>query len=128
MLVINSGRDLERALAQSFDLGLRRLLLLRLEQLGGDLAGVRLAVIQPGDRPGWVREALGFDLLANPADGTRYGDPEYSPGFDLIEDHGRAYELAFERADHTDVVLVPRAPGVHPDFLDFCAEYASQDA
>lgn len=45
MLVINSGRDLERALTQPLDPGIKRLLLLRRDQLGEIEGSARFVVV-----------------------------------------------------------------------------------
>jgi len=130
MLSISSGAALARALTLPIDDQLKELLALRRDQLGGEFAGhARFVVVQPRDPPSWLEEALGFSVFQNAGDGTWHGDPDYSPGFELIEDHGFAYELTFEfTTDFTHVVIVENAPGVHRDLLEFCAAYASQEA
>ncbi|MBA3511248.1 hypothetical protein [Sphingomonas sp.] len=130
MLSLSSGAALARALTLPIDGRLKGLLATRRDQLGGELAGAaRFVVVQPRDPPSWVEDALGFSVFQNPGDGTWHGDPDYSPGFDVIEDHGFAYELTFEfTADFTHVVIVEKAAGIHRNFLEFCATYAPQHA
>ena len=130
MLSIGDGEALTRALALPLDPGLAALLLLRERQLGGDISGqARFVVFQAGDRPTWLDEALGFSVFQNAGDGTWYGQPEYTPGFEFIEDHGFCFELAFQFTDDfTHVVLIENAPGVNPVLLEFCRTYASQHA
>ncbi|MBA3510455.1 hypothetical protein [Sphingomonas sp.] len=130
MLTITDGGSLTRALNLPIDLRLKRLLIERRDQLGGEIAGhARFVLFGARDRPCWLEEALGFSIFQNAGDGTWYGDPDYSPGFDTLEDHGFCYELTFEfTADFTHVILIERVPGVHRDVLEFCAKYARQDA
>ena len=130
MLTIADGGSLTRALSLPLDLRLKRLLIERRDQLGGEIAGhARFVVFEARDRPRWLEDALGFSILQNAGDGTRHGDPDYSPGFDTCTDHGFAYELTFElTADFTHVVIVENAPGVNREVLEFCAKYARQHA
>jgi hypothetical protein len=130
MLSITDGAALARALDMPLDARLAALLLLRQEQLGGEIAPhAHFIVIQPGDRPRWLEDALGFSILRNPGDGTRWGDPDYSPGFEFIEDHGFCFELTFElTTDFTHAVFVENAPGVNPKLLEFCRTYSSEHA
>jgi len=130
VLTINDSGTLERVLSLPIDDRLKELLALRSDQLGGEFAGrARFVVFQPRDVPSWLEETLGWSVFQNAGDGTWHGDPDYSPGFEWIEDHGFCWELAFEfTTDFTHVVIVENAPGVHRDLLEFCAAYASQDA
>ncbi len=130
MLCITSSDALERALTLPLPDEIRDLLLLRREQLGGEIAGhARFVLFQADDRSCWLEEALGFSIFQNLGDGTWHCDPDYSPGFDTCTDHGFAYELTFElTSDFTHVVIVEKAPGVNRDVLAFCAEFAPQDA
>ena len=130
MLSISSGAALARVLSLPIDDRLKGLLTLRQEELGGEFADcARFVVVQPHDPLSWIEECLGWSPLQNGADGTWYGDPDYSPGFELIEDHGFCFELTFEfTTDFTHVVIVENAAGVHRDLLEFCAAHAAQHA
>lgn len=129
MLSISDGGALARALDYPLDPPLRDLLLLRQKQLGGDLSGVRFVIYQPGDRPCTLEETLGWSIFQNRADGTWYGDPDYTPGFEWIEDHGFCFELVFEfTADMSHAILIENQPGVHREVLEFCRTYAMQSA
>jgi hypothetical protein len=130
MVVIDDGDALARALALPLDPRMAALLLERRRQLGADFGEhCRFVLVGPLDRPCWLEEALGFSPFQNPADGTWYGDEDYSPGFDALEDHGFCFELTFDMtSDFTHVLLVENAPGVNKDLLDFCRAYANQHA
>ena len=131
MIVIDDGDALARALALPLDPRTAALLLVRREQLGEDFGEhCRFVVFQPGDRPCWLEEALGFSIYENAGDGTRFGDADYSPGFELIELHsGAVFELVFQFTDDfSHVVLVEDRPGVNRDVLEFCRKFMSQHA
>ncbi len=131
MLTITDGRSLSRALRMPLDLRLKRLLIKRRDQLGGEIAGhARFVVFEPGSRPCWLEATLGFDIFLNAGDGTRHGDLDFTPGWEWIEDHGHCFELCFVLDDSgfAHVVIVENAPGVHREVLEFCAEFAGQHA
>jgi hypothetical protein len=130
MVLIDSSDALARALTLPLDLQIASLLLERLRQLGEDFGEhCRFVVFQPGDRPCWMEQALGFSIFENAGSGTRHGDAGYSPGFEWVEDHGSFFELAFQFTDDfTHVVIVENAPGVNREVLDFCRAYAGQHA
>ena len=129
MLTITDGGSLTRALSTTIDPRLKQLLANRVRQLDvEDLStAARFVIVQPGDTVADADQALGFCILQNPADGTRFGDAEFSPGFEWIEDHGFAFELTFEATtDFTVAVLVERGRGIDPNLLAFCATYAGE--
>ena len=131
MLTITDGGSLSRALRTPIDPRLKRLLTDRIQQLDvEDLStAARFVIVQPGDTIADADRALGFCILQNLADGTRFGDPDFSPGFEWIEDHGFAFELTFEATtDFTVAVLVERGRGIDPNLLNFCATYAGEQA
>jgi hypothetical protein len=129
MLTIRDGGSLARALSFPLQPSLAELLKKRYQQLSGDMSDTAFVVIQPLDRSRFVEECLGWSVLQNPGDGTRYGDPDYSPGFEWIEDHGFCFELTFEfTTDFTHVLFVEKAKGVDRQLLNFCAAYASEHA
>ena len=132
MLTITDGGSLSRALNTSLDLRLKQLITDRIRQLDvDDLTTVaRFMIVQPSDTIINLDRALNFSVFQNAADGTRYGDPNFSPGWEWIEDHGYSYELVFIFTDDgfAHVVFVPRDPGIDASLLDFCATYASEQA
>ncbi len=131
MLSIPDSAALERALTLPLDPPLEALLLLRRDQLGGEFAGhARFVVIQPRDLPRWVEEWLGWSIFQNAATGAWWGDTDYSLGAEYIVYHPEVgWEVVFQFTDDfTHVVIVPDAPGVHRDFLEFCRAHALQRA
>ncbi|MBA3527431.1 MAG: hypothetical protein H0T82_11010 [Sphingomonas sp.] len=129
MLVISDGAALERAQTLLPDT-IRDLLLLRRDQLGGEIDGhARFVVFEPGDRPCWLEDAMGFSVFQNIASGAWHGDPDFTPGWEWIEDHGHCWEMAFQLTDDlTHAVIVVNAPGVCRRVADLCRAYALQSA
>ena len=131
MLSITDRGSLARALALPLERRLAALLVLRQQQLGGDIFGnARFVVVEPGDTSADLEGAVGFSVFQNPGDGSRLGDADFTPGWEWIEDHGFAYELVFILTDdgYAHVVIVEKGSGVDARLLDLCATYASEHA
>ena len=130
MLTITDGGSLSRALSSPIDPRLKRLLRNRIQQLNvEDLStAARIVIVQPGDTIANLDQALGFSVFMNPGDGTRYGDPDFTPGWEWIEDHSHSIELLFIMTDDgfAHVVLAPRDQGINADLLKFCEAYAGE--
>ena len=123
MLIITDGGSLTRALRMPLDPRLKQLLIERRDQLGGDVAGeARFVIVQHGDTPDALKQQLSFSVFQNPGDGTRFGDPDFTPGWEWIEDHGHCFELVFIFTDDgfAHVVLVENVEGVDPALLKLC--------
>jgi hypothetical protein len=130
MLIIKGEADLARALASSVDAELKRLLTLRRDQLLHDTDYdleelANFIVAQPGDLINAIEAALGFPVAVNLVDGARFGDPEFEPSFEWIEQCGEWFELAFILSDDGfgHVLLVPDIEGVDPVLLALCRTY-----
>ncbi len=128
MLTIDDGGSLTRALSTSIDPRLRRLLVERRDQLGGRIKGeARFIVVQPGDGLDALETALGFSVLHNQIDGRRFGDPEFSPSWEWLADHGHCYELVFifDDSGFAHVVLIENPHGVDWELLRLCQLYVT---
>lgn len=129
MLSITDGGSLARALSSSLDDRLKHLLATRAADLGGTIEGqAHLVIAQPADPLSLVQTALGFSPLRNPIDGSHFGDPDFAPAWEWIEDHGFCLELVFilDDSGFAHVLLVEKAEGVHPELLALCRAYAAE--
>jgi hypothetical protein len=52
-------------------------------------------IVQPGDSLGDINEQIGFDILANRWDGISFGQPGFTPAFELMEEHAGFFEMLF---------------------------------
>ncbi len=109
---------------------LRDLVSLRLSQLSNgepyrpEIHG-ELLVVQPGDRVDGIERAVGFPILTNVIDGTRYGEADFTPASEVIEAHATAFEIVF--ATHDDfgfAVFVPKHPSIDVELMRFCVTHA----
>ncbi len=128
MLTITDGGSLTRVLRTSIDPHLKRLLIERRDQLHGQIEGeARFIVVQPGDTLDALEAELSFSVFQNPGDGTRFGDPDFTPGWEWLADHGHCFELVFILTDDgfAHVVLIQNAQDVDPDLLKLCGLYVT---
>jgi hypothetical protein len=131
MLSITDGEALKRALRSDIDHRIKELLRLRARQLSKGAPGeslaelARFAVVEPGDKPADLERAIGFSVFRNPADGSRLGDLEFTPGWEWIEDHGFAWELCYIMDDSGfgHIVIIPKDE-VDGSLLNLCATHA----
>lgn len=129
MLLLRSSAAMARALDSPLDEGLRELLLLRQSQLNENdkLEFSEVAfflIVEVEDDLGALEAQLGFSPLVNPMDDTRYGDPDFTPWWDWIEDHNGWFELVFVLTDDgfAHVVLIRDGEGLAHSLLSLCRE------
>lgn len=131
MIHIRNSKALARALASPIEDQIKRLLSVRRDQLGGDIKDqAHFTIVQPGDTANELEQTVGFSVFRNPADGSRLGESDFTPGWEWIEDHGFAYELCFIMDDSGfgHVVIVPNVDAVDGSLIELCATYAGQHA
>ena len=120
------------AVAALHDPQLRQLLDERFRDLGADgpydpdLYG-HFVVVEPGDRVAALEAATGCPILRSWFDETRFGHPDFAPGFEWVAAHAGYYEVAYVLNDDGFGVglFVPRQPGIDPDLLALCAAYVT---
>ena len=79
---------------------------------------LQLVVIQPGDPPEVIHEAVGFPICWDQAD---------QPGWEWFNDHGSWFELAYVLTDDFGMlVFVPDHPDTNPTLLFNCHGVANR--
>lgn len=112
MLVITDRASLASVLdAPDLDLDLRVLIGLRVRHLSDD---TKLFVVQAGDTPEVINKALGFDIT---------GDEAEEPSFNWIVDHGRWFEILYDRGDGHIRILVENGPGTELGIHYLCLSH-----
>ena len=88
---------------------------------------VFFVVVEPGDALDAVDVGLGLSLMSNRFDDTAYGGPDFTPSWDVLEEHAGCYELVFVLSDDGSgvTVFVLKSEGVPAELLAMCAEYAT---
>lgn len=89
-----------------------------------DLGMVVLA--EPGDSIADLEKAGGVWITSGIFTDTKYGDPDFAPCFEFLEEHtGHCFELTHILAGDFGVcTVIPDQPGIDPELLRFCQEYA----
>jgi len=108
MLTITDGGSLSRALRTPIDPLLKRLLIERRGQLGGNIADIaRFIIMQSDDSLDDLEKELSFPIR---------GDTEGSFGCEWVADHGTFYEAVWILTDDgfAHVALVPKQTGIDP--------------
>lgn len=128
MLIVSNIAELSQVLRLHIDLRLKRLLIERRDQLGGDIKDiVRFVVVQPGDSLKALQQELGFDILED-LDGLSFPDPGFSGGrwdWLVFHSHGQVFEMCLEGTDaFTHVVLIQNSPMQNRLLRALCLTYA----
>ena len=86
-----------------------------------------MVVVEPGDPVDTLEEETGCPLLHNLFDDTRYGNPEFSPSFEALEEHDDCYEMLFITNDDGFgiTLFIPKAEGIERNLLAMCTEFAA---
>lgn len=85
-----------------------------------------MIVVEPGDSTEELEEGSSCPILRSYIGNARYGDPEFKPVFECLEEHDACYEMVFVPGDGDFgvVIFIPKHPCVDSDLLMLCAEYA----
>ena len=121
MIMIEQPSDLSYVPDQA----IRNLLKQRFEQLGYDFSAI---VTDPGDTVSSLEAASGCPILSNPLNDAVYGDEDFMPMSEFIEDHGCCYEMVFILSDDDagTALFIPKSSGLDPVLLSLCAEFCVQ--
>lgn len=84
-------------------------------------------LVEPGDTSDRIESATGYSLLKSLFNNTVYGDPDFSPDFEYLEEHGGFFEAVFIFTDSgfAVVMIVPKEEGIDAGILSLCNEFAT---
>lgn len=90
-----------------------------------DLHGYMI-VVEPGDRVTALENETSCPILSNLFDDACFGDPDYAPSFEALEEHASCYEMVFILNDDGFgiSIFIPKGGGIDTDLLAMCAQYA----
>lgn len=107
------------------DSGIRSLLQLRFEQLGGVIDDTSFFVVEPSDTVDEIEAETGCPIVTSWFSEDVFGDDDFVPSFDFIEEHRHCFEMMFVTTDDSTVVIfVPKAIPIDNRLLALCREYA----
>ncbi len=86
---------------------------------------VHFLIVQVGDSVAELEREC-CPILTNMVDGSRFGDPDFTPCFEVLEEHARCYEMVFILNDdgYGIAIFIPKVIGIDPELLAMCAQYA----
>ena len=90
-----------------------------------------MVIVEPGDTVEQLEQAVGLPILHGLFDDLPYGDPDFTPCFDILEEHTyeqhRIYEMVFISNDDgfATTVFVPAGEGIPTDLLAMCRSFAT---
>ena len=117
MVIIDNGAALSRALDSPLHTDVKRLLVLRRDQLCGQIDdGAHFIVIESRDSLATLETQLALPITL-----------EGQPCFEWATDHHGLFELTFVLSDDgaAQVVLVPDAHGIDPALIALCRLHAA---
>ena len=85
-----------------------------------------MIVAEPGDSIESLESETCCSIIHNDFDGTHFGDFDFTPCFEALEEHGNCYEMLFILNDEGFAIdiFIPKHPGINNDLLTMCAKYA----
>lgn len=104
------------------DSSLRGFVERRFQELGDG----QMIVVEPGDGAEALEKACGFPILRDLFDECRFPDEDFTPAFEVLEDHGCCWEMVFIFSDDGAgaVLFIPKQAGVDPELSALCERYA----
>lgn len=100
--------------------GVRGFLLLRFEQLGGVIDDTQFFVVESDDTVDAIEAETGCPIVT-----SWFGDDDFVPSFDFIEEHRHCYEMVFNTSDDATVVLiVPKLERIDATLLALCRQFS----
>ena len=90
-----------------------------------------MVIVEPGDTVEQLEQTVGWPLLRSLFDDLPFGHPDFTPCFDILEEHTceqhRIYEMVFISNDDgfATTVFVPACEGIPGDLLAMCRSFAT---
>ena len=128
MLVLREPEEAKRIT----DTAIRSLVEARFMQLASDAwydwqRHGYIIVLEPGDSTEGLEQESGCPVLHDVFDQFAFGDPDFQPAAEVLEEHQNCFELGFVLNDDgfTIVIFVPKDDGIDTELLAMCAEFST---
>jgi hypothetical protein len=85
-----------------------------------------MVVVEPGDTVEQLELETGCGITRDVFDETRYGEADFAPSFEILEEHDACYEMHFSLNDDGFgiTLFIPKGEDLPGDLLALCADYA----
>ena len=87
---------------------------------------VQFMVVERGDTVTELEAALGFSIRINRFDGCRYGEPDFLPSWEVIEEHPFWYELVYVLSDDGFGIVIFVPKDADAELIDMLQHYAPE--
>ena len=83
-------------------------------------------LVEAGDTSEQIELETGYSMLRSLFTDTVYGDDDFMPDFEYLEDHGSFFEAVYIYTDSgfAVVLIVPKEEGIDGKILELCTEFA----
>ena len=128
MRALICANDINREIDTSPDRFIAHLLASHLKfmsEYDGD-ESLTVLLVERGDTLATVDAAMDHRFLVNAYSGKRYGEADFAPCFETLQEHQTFYEMFFiEGGGELGIsVVIPRRPDIDPSLLAMCAQHA----
>ncbi len=128
MLVLTAATELHRISHP----GIRQLVAIRLQQLGGDFSdSTEIIIVEADDAASEIEQAAGYPILTGLFDDLPYTDPDFQPCSEILEEHHHEqctfYEMVFIGNDDgaATTILIPDTEDIDADLLAMCRKFST---
>lgn len=85
-----------------------------------------MIIVEPGDSIESLESKISCPILHNFFDDTYFGDHNFTPCFEALEEHSSCFEMVFILSDSGFgiAIFIPKCEGIDKGLLAMCAEYA----
>lgn len=85
-----------------------------------------MIVVEPYDSVESLEQETKCPIFHNYFDNTQFGDFDFTPCFEALEEHHSCFEMVFILNDEGFgiIIFIPKQSGINADLLALCVEYA----
>ena len=85
-----------------------------------------MIIVEPGDSIESLESETCCSIIHNAFDDTHYGQVDFTPCFEALEEHSHCFEMLFILNDEGFAIdiFIPKHSGIDPQLLALCTEYA----
>ena len=85
-----------------------------------------MIIVDPGDSIESLESETCCSIIHNTFDGAHFGDSDFTPCFEALEEHSHCFEMLFILNDEGFAIdiFIPKHSGIDPQLLALCTEYA----
>lgn len=85
-----------------------------------------MIVVEPGDSGEDIEKESSCQIVHDLWNETRFGDPDFAPAWEALEEHASCFEMVFVLSDDGFGIniFIPKTVGIDIELLSLCTRYA----